>query len=348
MKIRVAFIDNDDNYLQRVKAKLRRDYPDDIEAGYYSNIDIFVQNFKNNKVDVAVVNSSMLGDALFSQIPCPVLLISEDNSEGTIGEYQVIGKYQKFEEVYRNIISIYSDTVKGVGGFVPTSATGKRIFVFASPAGGCGSSTLAVACSERLAKLGKRVMYVNLERIAYYYYTGNNGGFEDLLYTLKENKSNLPLKIESMARKSTNGVLVLPAVKNALDLGSLEDEDIEALISAVYRIESVDYLVVDADFSLSDRTYQMFDKATDIVITSDGTEIANHKLKMMFECFNALNGKYDFAEKIRIIYNRFSAGSFCSRLDATYRDLGEIPRYKATEQQIIEAVSELSNFDILV
>lgn len=344
MKIKVSFIDDDNSYLQRVKAKLRKDYPDSIEAGYYNNLDVFVQNYHNDRADVAVINSSLIDEDSISGLQCPVLLISEDNSEGSIGDYPVIGKYQKFEEVYRKILSIIADSP--IKMIVPNDPNG-RIIVFASPAGGSGSSTLAVACAERLSKLGKRVMYINLESIAYYYYTGNNGGFEDLMFTLKENKSNLSLKIESLARKTENGVTVLPAVKNALDLSSLEDEDVDALINAAYRIESVDYLIVDSDFSLNARIYDLFDKATCVIMVSDGAEVANHKIKVSLECFEALSGKYDFINKIRILYNKFSAGSFCGKLQGDYPDLGVVPRYKATQKQIVEAVSELNIFDIL-
>lgn len=343
MRIRVAFVDTDADYMQRVKAKLRKDYADQVEASYYNDFSIFANDLGRNRVDVAVVNAAFMNNPDFRTVRCPILLLSEDNSTGKVGDYRIVGKYQRFEEMYRTILSVYSDSAQGMDGYVPSAAGGKQLIVFASPAGGTGSSTMAVACAEHFAQKGLKVAYINLESMPFYYYTGFSGGFEDIMFTLSENRSNLTLKIESVAQKTNNGVLILPSVKNPLDLCSLSDDDIETLIKAVLQIDSVDYVIVDADFNLDKRTYMLFDKATSIVLTTDGRVAANVKTSTAIECLKIMESKYQMVEKIKVIYNRFSTGNFNSKLEGNIPELGMLPRYKATTPQI---VLELSSSDV--
>jgi len=348
MRIRVVFIDTDGDYLNRLKGKIRRDYSQELETGYYENLDLFISSGDKNRYDVAVINANLYERNAIGSITCAILFVSEDNTTGKLDECPVVGKYQRFEELYRSILSVYSDRKTNTSGLVVRSGSAKNLITFASPAGGVGSSTLAIAAAEHLSKKGKRVLYLNLENIAFYYYTGNNGGFDDLMYTIKENSANTTIKIESMVRKTDNGVMVLPAVKNSLDLCSLSDEDIEAFITALERLESIDYLIIDTDFSLTKRTYKLFNKSEVVVMTTDGTEPANHKLKMGLSCLSIYEGEYDIISKIRILYNRFGESYFCSRITTELPVLGSIPRYKASIKEIIDEISEGSIFDGLI
>ena len=74
MRIRVAFVDYDDNYLQKVKNKIRKDYTAELEGAYYSGLSEFIADFKNNKVNVAVINASFANDEDFVRIPCHAVL----------------------------------------------------------------------------------------------------------------------------------------------------------------------------------------------------------------------------------------------------------------------------------
>lgn len=348
MRIKVAIVDIDTDYLQRVKNKLRKDYADRIEAAYYSDFDIFSADMKKNRMDLAVINVNFMQAPEFGMIACPVLLISEDNAAGKIGKYPVIGKYQRFEELYKNIISVYSDNVQGMEGYVPASAEGKKIIVFASPAGGTGSSTMAIACAEHFAQRGLNVIYLNFERMPFYYYTGYSGGFEDIMFTLSENRSNISLKLESVLIKTQNNVRILPSIKNPLDLCSLSNEDIDVLLKAVLQMEGIDHIVIDADFGLDERTYMLFDKATHIVFTTDGRVAANNKTTRAIECLKNKDSDFQTTDKIRIIYNRFSSGNFNNKMQGSYPELFVFPRYKATTPQIIAELSNSNAFDQLM
>lgn len=350
MRIKVAFVDTDSDYLQRVKTKLRKDYADQIEASYYTDFGIFITDQNRNKADIAVVNIQFRNDAGFVNVKCPVLFVSEDNSSGRIDEYRLVGKYHRFEELYRNILSVYSDSAQGMEGFVSSMAEGRKLIVFASPAGGTGSSTMAVACAEHFAQRGMRVAYLNLERMPFNYYTRFNGGFEEILFTLSENRTNLSMKLESMIQKTQSGVFTLPSIKNPLDLCALSTEEIETLIKAMLQIEGIDYVIVDADFELDDRTYMLFDRATQVVLTTDGRIAANIKLSKALECLRIMESKYSMIEKIRILYNRFSTGNFNNKLtdNCDIPELGVLPRYKATTPQVIAEVSGSDIFNRLI
>ena len=100
MRIKVAFIDNDEGYLSKLKNKIRKDYSADLEAAYYTSVSDFVSDYKNNKANVAIINSELISEG-YTGIPCPVVLLSEDNASGKMGNYSVVGKYQKFDELYR-------------------------------------------------------------------------------------------------------------------------------------------------------------------------------------------------------------------------------------------------------
>ena len=81
-------------------------------------------------------------------------------------------------------------------------------------------------------------------------------------------------------------------------------------------------------------------------MTTDGSEIANHKIRKAMECLEIMQGKYNFMDKISLLYNKSSAGSDFN-LMADYRSIGVVNRYKAAVSDIVREVSGLNLFDCM-
>lgn len=347
MKIRVGIVDSDKNYLEKISTKFLTEYTDSIELYLYTSIESAAPKIDDKKIKVLVMNTAFKDHPLLSTIRCAFLYISEDNSDGKIGDVQVVGKYRRVSDLYKSILGVYSDSTEAV--YSANSTGNCQVIAFASPAGGTGSSTMAVACAVRAALQGKGVLYLNLEKIPAYYFAQNDIGFEEIIYSIKNGHGNLKMKLESFVKNSPEKVAYFPRIGNILDLSAFEPNDKEELIKAAANLDGISFMIVDMSFDLNKDTYRMLDLADQIVVTSDGSEVANQKI---FEALNAIElsqGEYMLDAKISLLYNKFSEGSPVGRIsNIKQKTVGVANRYKMPQRDIVNNLSKTTLFDSLL
>lgn len=351
MKIRLAILESDTIYLERIVAYFDSNYADKLELYSFSNMDIAISCLEKSKIDVFLADDYF--DINIKNIPdrCGfAYLVDSMNIESIRGE-KAICKYQKAELIYKQVLSIFSEKTSVVSGVNFDETNKSKVIAFLSPAGGTGCSIAAAACAKNLASKNKKVLYLNFEMFGdsnIFFESEGNGTFSDIIFAIKSKKGNLPLKLESLVKHDSSGVYYYTAANMALDMAELTVAEIKKLITDIKLFCGYDYIIIDMDFSLEKTNIGVLCECNSIVIVSDGSTVCNGKIVRAIESLNVIDEQYDYKLLLRcsLLYNRFSSVTSQKIVIDGIKELGGIKRYEGyTVQQLLDELSSLSVFD---
>lgn len=354
MKIKIAMLEEDINYLERIVAVFNTKYCDKLEIYSFTKIENAMEAVFDKKIDVFIANEKF--DIDVEKLPkrCSFAYFADAVGIETIKNEKAISKYQKIELIYKQILSIYSERATMFSGKINNDSN-VNIIMFTSFSGGVGASSMAAAFALKLAKERKKVLYLNLERMgdSEQFFKGEGQfTYSDVIYALKSKKSNLMLKIESSVKQSLEGVDYFAAPQVALDMLELKTEEVTLLIEGIVAMGKYEYLVVDTDEVFSDLGKMLWSMAHGVVVVSDGSEIANAKFERTYNSLEVINDKNERdyrLEKAMLVYNKFSNKTSKTIEGINISEIGGIPKYEhATVGEIIHNISAMTVFNNLI
>lgn len=340
MKIRVAILDEDKMYLNRITTVFMNKYMDKLEVYSFSNIEIALSSLEEKKIDILIANENFEID--FSKIPkrCGLVYFVENSSVEEIKGIKAICKFQKVELIYKQILGIFADISINMSG-VKFGENSTNIITFCGASGGVGSSSIAASYARKMAKENKKVLFLELEQFgsSSYFFEGEGMlTFRDILYSIKSKKANLPLKLESAVKRDQSGVYFYESSDVAMDIAEMKVGDFKTLIQTLRTTAEYDLIVLDVDFSMSDLFIEIIRTASIIVLTGDGSEISNVKLMRIYETIKIIEQKNDIKilQKMKLIYNKFSNKTGNILEDIEISNIGGVPKFEhATTKQIL-------------
>ncbi len=351
MKIRLAIIDDDKTYLNRIELNFNTRYPDKFQISFFTSVEKAIENLKNIRVDIVLVNYKFREQILNHDFNAGLAYLVETQDVNI--EENTIYKYQKLDLLYKQILNIFSDYSKNVRG-VDISEDKAILTSFVSFAGGVGCSTLAASYSKYLAKKGIKVLYLNLEDdgVSDYFFSGDGKfTFSDVIYSIRSKSANLPIKLESFLRVDKSGVQFYSGSKVSLDVRELTTEDIKNLINNLNLFDEFEHIVLDMKFSLEKNILDIYKITNKIILVSDGEEISNTKIHRGISSLNILE-KDDHNQiypKMVIMYNKFSNKTGKVLTDLDLKNIGGVPRFEhASLYQITEQISDGEHFSNLL
>ncbi len=349
LKIRLVIIDSDTNYSERLRNSLNARFDNDIEVYHFNGIESFTGMANGLKPDVILVDESLDIKDLPKQKNVGFAYLCSSGSIATYKNEKAVSKYQKIDDFYKSILDLYSDKDIPEGIELMSDGTNSDLVLFTSPVGGVGTSTLAISYAVRLAKHGKKPLYLNLQvfgdTLGYFDAPGNQN-FSDVIFALKSKKVNLSIKIQSSVKLSKEGVYYFDSCRQALDMLELNDANYQDLFENILNSSLFDCVVVDTDFSISRKDLLLSDKAKTIVAVSDGSYSSNKKIEKMLESISILDNQNETnnLKKVEIYYNRFSSKT-SSQMD-NIRFIGGVKRYEGFPiQEIVNNISSMSEMD---
>lgn len=352
MKIKLAILEKDQCYLQRIVTVFSTKYSDNFEIYSFTDENIAISTIKTGRIDVLVASDAFEIDVSSLPVFCAFAYLVDSSGIETIRDQYAICKFQKAELIYRQILSIYSEKAGSISG-ISIGNENTNIGIFTSVGGGAGASTMAASAACYFAQKGMKTLYLNLEKFgaADLFFSGvGQYDMSDIIFALKSKKSNLALKLESCVKQAGNGVFFYSQPKIALDMLELTSEEILRLVSELKVSGTYDYIIIDMDFSLDKETMSVYRKANSCVLVSDGSDISNTKL---FRAINALsvlekNAEYSLMNRISVAYNKFSNKSSKVLADIDVNSIGGVPRYEhASTEQIMQQISNMDLFSKL-
>ncbi len=348
MKIKVAILDSDINYLNRISAVLLNKFYDKLDVFLFTDPAAAVSEIKNTGINVLV--SSEEFDKNLTNLPanCALAFFTDLTDVAKVNGFPAISRYQKAENFYRQVLNIYSD-MPSIYSF-SRSENMSNLVIFSSPCGGVGTSSMAAAFAIRCANSGKKALYLNMEKFGgaeIFFNSSGISNMSELIYAIKGRKSNLRLKIESALRADERGVYFIASADNALDIVELEKEEILYFVSELRTMNLVDYVVLDMDFGIDKGTLKIFSAADRLVWISEGTDSSNQKITRAAEAITIIEKQSGCAllEKVSLIYNKFS-NKIGSTLNMNWlTNIGGLPKYEHAQTQSV--LSNLSSKELL-
>ncbi len=350
MKIKVALLDVDQEYLNRICTAFLTRYADRMEIYSFTSQDLAVQTIKASKLDVLVASEQFEGvEYLIPEKVGLAYLVNSSDIE-RLNDKPAVCKYQKVEMIYKQILAVYAENAGNLSEF-NNGAGVTEVIAFTSPCGGVGSSSLAMAAAKHYAKNGIKTLYLGLEKF------GNPGlifeglgqyDFSDIVFALKSHKANIYMKFESVVRQDESGVFYVAAAKHAMDMVELTADEIKELVKEIVRAGEYKKIILDLDFTLGNETISVLDLANTIIVTSDGSEIANEKIVRAWDTWKIVEQKngVSLITSAHIFYNKFSNKTSHEITEVEIHSIGGSPRFEhASCKEVVNRLSELNAFD---
>lgn len=349
MKIRLAILEDNQSYLNRIVTAFNSRYADKFEIYSFTDETIALSTLDNNRIDVFIASDSFEIEVTSIPRRCGFAYFVDSADIDTVREQRAICKFQKADLIYKQILSIYSENARSFSG-LKLGDESSKICAFCSPCGGAGTSSMAAAAAIYFASQNNKTLYLNLEKFGTSdVFFSSEGQFDmsDIVFALKSKKTNLSLKLESCVKQDHTSVYFYSQSKVALDIHELTTEDIVRLISEIKLTGSYDYIILDMDFAIDKDTLTILRQAHSVVLVSDGSEVANTKIYRAYQALSILEQDNDSSiiNRLALVYNKFSnkTGKALERLNV--KNIGGAPRYEhATTSQVVEQLSKMEMF----
>ncbi len=350
MRIKLAILESDQNYLHRIVTAFNTKYADKLEIYSFTDSKIAFSTLESARIDVLIASDSFAIDVETLPKKCGFAYFVDSTDVDRVNDQRAICKYQKADLIYKQILSIYSEHVGKVSG-LKLGDDHTKIVAFISIGCGAGASSMAAAAAIHYTAKNKKTLYLNLEKICSsdIFFSGE-GQFDmsDIVFALKSKKINLPLKLESCVKQDKCGVYFYSQPKVALDMYELSADDRVHLLSELNLLGSYDYIVIDADFTLDSKELNLFRNVHKIVWVGDGSEISNQKIQQACAAFSVLEQDSDapLTNRLCLVYNKFSNKTSRIIENIGIMNIGGAPRYEhATIRQVLGQLSKLDIFD---
>lgn len=351
MKIRLAILENDSNYLQRIVSIFNNKFGNELEIYSFTETDAAYQCLSEKNIDVFLANNFF--DINFSVIPkkCGFAYFVESTDINKYNNQKAICKFQRAELIYKQILSLYAEQTPNIIGAAGDHSNSMKTIAFSSPSGGTGTSTAAAGCAISLAGKGHRVLYLNLQKYGdadAFFTCDGQFDFSDVIYAVKSNKANRTIKLQSTVKQDATGVSFYSSVKVPLDMLEFNVDDFITLLKELQALGEYDYVIADMDFPAKREDFKAFENCSNVVVVSDGTVSTISKIDRMIKAVQIIDqySEYSIQPRFLMIKNK-SVG-----IPDGYNEIktiGEYPLYESgTPAQMARQFAMSNIFDQLV
>lgn len=204
---------------------------------------------KTTKVHVLLAAEESEYENFRREVDCLILLSSGRFVKGQDKD-PVIYKFQSAQRILKEVCSICLEQGQAQEGcyFSNAEETKEQIVVF-SPYGGVGKTLTSVVLGHMLGE-AKKVLVVNLEPFIKKYrwlQTESTTGVSELIYYVKQENSNLEMKLQTLVTKAGN-MDYLQGVSNYLDLQNMTRKDMFQFLQGIRKHTRYDVVIFDVSF----------------------------------------------------------------------------------------------------
>lgn len=343
-KLKVIIADNDKDYSQRLFSALERKYSN-LDLTLADSI-VFGKLVQKRIYDIALIDPSVYSEEIsLKNIKLPLILLDEDNDDSVelankTGKF--VHKYQHIESMYKKMIGYFSEI--GSGHMLNSENACSQVICCYSPAGGVGKTVISCSVAQAAANRGNRVLYLNFEDVASYgalFGASSGKGIDEIIYQLDKN-INMPMKIRSLLKKSSSGVMYFDMFTNILDVTEITCEKMSVLIDVIMTSDICEYIVIDMDMALRGINSVILDKADKILFIETPDTICKEKIMRMYSCKNMFE---EYFSKAAVIQNKTGGSTFDSVTDLEI--VSYVPRFSFDNaEKVIEEIVKKGRLDI--
>lgn len=339
MKYKVAIVDNDELYLGRICRIFGEKYADKLTIYSYTSVETYQEGKESNRFDLVLYAEGIIAPQDIPQ-GVPAAFFVGQNDINKVDDFPAISKFQKHEMLLKQMMDLCLDRENT--HYTKKNALGNitKVLLVTAAKGGIGATTIAVSAAKHYAQLGKKVLYISLEKNPssnIFFQSTEEVTFSDVIYTLKSKKTNMISRVENIVQKDDSGVYFFKACKTLFDINELTKEDIQTFLKEICSMGSYEYIVVDAFLEFNETGHFMCEYADDILIVADGSRIGKVKLENLKNAMTIWDNQSDvrFLSKSCILFNKLDSkyGLETEKLEIPI--ICEIPKYRGVEENKI-------------
>lgn len=343
MNIKLAIADKNEEYIKRLLNVLE-EY-DDLSISVYTDKKSLEKALAEKNFDVLLFDASVCeGQVPVEKASLGIMLLDEaEDIPAGCNNYPKIKKYQRISKIYKKILDLYADR-SGNREILSNEKKSKTV-AFYSPIGGAGKTTIALASAARLALMGYKTFYLNLEDIAseafYLPQTGEKGASEIL--SCLGTDINFKMKLQGLMQVKGENLFYLNHFDTPNDIYELAPEEIEELVYSILKTGLFDFLLIDMGTSLDEKAVKVFETADHVAIIEKPDMISAGKLEIFFRQIYIMQ---EYGKKMKGLLN-FDIG----RTNAFEKRIFQIGRIHMVQNpdagQFVTMLSESSMSDFV-
>ena len=340
MKFRLAVLDRDYSYLNKMISSFQSKLSNKVELYAFTDENIVMPEISASRINVLLATTEFQN--MPGELPsrCGFAYLVETKDITHYNDRPAICKYQSVESLYSEIIKLFADNMSN--DFIIRGRQNKcPVFLFTSASGGVGTSTIAVATAKSMVSHGKTPIYINAESFGSsdIYFSGEGTlHFGDVIYSIKSKKTNLTLKLEAAIKRDISGVYFYSPPQNSLDIQELTYDEFELFFNQLAQMEFCDCIIADINLFSSKASLVLLNEAHRIIFVTDGSDVSNMKLQRVYDtlCVLEKNSDSDILSKTVLFYNKFSNKTGMKSDLSGLNSIGGIHKYEhMTTTQIV-------------
>ncbi len=293
----VVLADLDANYLVPLEDKLTEELYDQIDLEVITTKSYLDSYFSTpRKIDTLIISKELFSQDLFRHNVTDVFVLTEDIADKVSGESVTsIYKYSSTKEIFNYILYKNKEILD-----VQFSHKETQIIALTSPIGGSGCTTLAMALSESLARIHKRVLFISMDSTQSfsYYLQDKNSLPNDISRVLGCVDDKLYKSIKPYFRKE--GFTYLPPLSRTLSLLGLEADIYVRIIDAVKLAKDFDYIIIDSPVHFEQCSTEIIQNADKVILNVLQDDFSVHKTEFFIKNIDCKD-----SEKFIFVCNKF-------------------------------------------
>lgn len=338
MVIKVAIVDKDKEYINRLNMALNEF--EELSLSVYTEEENFDKIFSSTDFNIVIFNPEIYNKKYKLNKSTMYILLVDDFTKisNDISEYNMIRKYQRASQIYRDLLDCYSIQCADSGEV--WNKDKMNIFSVYSPIGGVGKTTIAIVLAEKIAKLGLRTLYINLEDFSsesVYLQQEKGKGISDL-FTALEGKQNILLKVKSLVHQNNAGVFYFNHFESPNDLYDLTEDELEELLIHLEKTRYFDTVIIDMNSNITKLNIKVLEMSQKIILVDKANSLEEVKMQKFIEQTHIMNS---YGNKMLRIMNFYSGKE--SEYISDIPIIGKINIIRNSEAT--ELIRSLSNSD---
>jgi len=313
-RLKLIIADTDETYVESIVEYIMQNHSQQFQVNSFTDKQCLIDYLSNegNSVDVLLIESSLYSDDIPRQNVANVILLGEEKPEGTEDGFYAISKYQQGDKILSDIFNIYAQKGDGEQLSVTGDKKTKLVAVY-SPIGGSGKTTVATSCAIQFAQRRHKVFYLNLEDFQstpLFCNCKSEHTLSNILYYLKDNCSNLPLRIEGAKLFDTEyNLYYFAPPESLLDLQDTKPEEMQKLLGEFRRMGQFDVVFVDMSSSFDDRNIAILEACDEILLVIPQDAVSDIKIELFSKEMTILKERrgIDFVDKINMVLNKYNS-----------------------------------------
>lgn len=294
-------------------------------AEAFTNEDSILEYAKEQFIDVLVVSDKISIELINRKNIGIIILLSEQEAVFAGRSYKAIYKYQSAGNILKSIMNYYAEREEE-----PLAILNKKCKIIGvySPVKRSLKSSFCLALGQIMAK-DKAVLYLNMEEYSGFFVLFQKeykADLSDLIYYLRQDKSNILVKLEGIV-DSINNLDYIPPVSSPMDIREVKKEEWQRLFREISINSKYDTVIVDFGDG-ADGLLELLCECSQIYVPIREDYLSNAKIDQ----FESLLNKAGYDElisnmkKIKLPYHNSFGSRECYAEQLVWSELGDYVR----------------------